>query len=102
MTFNENQAEAAKTATGLADSTLWYPGLGLAGEAGEVAEKLKKHYRDGASLAGLVKELGDVLWYMAAIARNLGITLEEVAQANLGKITSRKERGKIHGEGDNR
>jgi NTP pyrophosphatase (non-canonical NTP hydrolase) len=102
LTFNEYQAEAAKTATGLATSTFWYPALGLAGEAGEVAEKIKKFYRDDASLDAVVKELGDVLWYMAAIARNLNISLDDVARLNLEKITSRKERGKIHGEGDDR
>jgi NTP pyrophosphatase (non-canonical NTP hydrolase) len=102
LTFNEYQAEAAKTALGLATSTFWYAALGLAGEAGEVAERIKKHYRDGASLNGLVKELGDVLWYLAAIASHANLTLEAVARVNIEKLASRQARGVIHGGGDNR
>jgi len=85
-----------------------YPVLGLCGEAGEVAEKVKKVYRDKGGIITedtkqeLKKELGDVLWYISTISRDLGLTLEEVAQANIEKLTSRKARGVIHGNGDNR
>ena len=102
MTFNEYQVEADKTALGLATRTFWYSARGLAGEAGEVAEKIKKYYRDGAGLDGLVKELGDVLWYLSQIARHANSSLEEVAKANIEKLASRQARGVIHGEGDNR
>jgi len=82
--------------------------LGLCGEAGEVAEKIKKIQRsqDGKitkeNRQELMKELGDVLWYLSALARYLDISLDEVAQANLDKLFDRKARGVIKGEGDNR
>ena len=87
-----------------------YPALGLAGEAGEVANKVKKYIRvDGINAEfnheekkELVKELGDVLWYLAVLADECGYTLEEVAQMNINKLMSRKERGVLHGDGDNR
>lgn len=85
-----------------------YPTLGLAGEAGEVAEKLKKIIRDDLGTvteekkAELKKELGDVLWYVAAIAKEFGLTLDEIAEANIEKLFSRKERGVLKGSGDNR
>jgi NTP pyrophosphatase (non-canonical NTP hydrolase) len=87
---------------------LVFPTLGLAGESGEVAEKVKKLIRDNggvvdeAAKTALMKELGDVLWYLAALSRELGCTLEEVAAMNLEKIASRRERGVVHGAGDNR
>jgi len=65
-------------------------------------KRLKKHIRDGRSLEGVGLELGDVLWYISALADDLGVTLEEIAQANVDKLQSRKERGKIGGSGDNR
>jgi NTP pyrophosphatase (non-canonical NTP hydrolase) len=104
MTLNEYQTAAATTALGLATETLWYPALGLAGEAGEVAEKIKKYYRDGHQLDRdlIVKELGDVLWYLSALASGLDIELDEVAEMNIEKLASRKERNVLHGEGDNR
>jgi NTP pyrophosphatase (non-canonical NTP hydrolase) len=75
----------------------------LTGEAGEVAEKVKKMVRDGTlDTEGLKKELGDVLWYLAALASDLGVTLEEVAAGNVTKLRSRAERGVIGGSGDNR
>ena len=103
MTFNEYQEEAKKTAIYPTEYRLVYPTLGLTGEAGEVAEKVKKMVRDGKlDTDGLKKELGDVLWYLAALASDLGVTLEEVAADNVAKLRSREERGVIGGSGDNR
>jgi NTP pyrophosphatase (non-canonical NTP hydrolase) len=85
-----------------------YPTLGLVGEAGEVAEKVKKIIRDKNSKLdretkeAIKKELGDVLWYLAQIATELNFSLEEIARINLEKLFSRKKRGKIKGSGDNR
>jgi len=80
--------------------------LGLAGESGEVAEKIKKMLRDDipeeAVRESLVKELGDVLWYVANLAHDLSITLDEVAHANVSKLLDRSERGVLQGSGDNR
>ena len=84
--------------------------LGLAGETGEVMEKIKKMIRDKngvfsptpEDIAELKKELGDVLWYISALAFYNGIDLDDVARANLEKLRSRKERNQIHGSGDNR
>ena len=102
MTFNEYQEFARSTAIYPEDVKVVYPTLGLCGEAGEVAEKIKKHMRDCRSLVGVGLELGDVLWYISALADDLGITLEEIAQANVDKLTGRMERGKLGGSGDNR
>lgn len=85
-----------------------YPALGLNGEAGEVAEKIKKLMRDSDGVVtddfrqAITKELGDVLWYIAETARQLDIKLSEIARANLCKLASRRDRNTIHGEGDNR
>lgn len=81
-----------------------YPTLGLAGEAGEVAEKVKKWLRGDRELdkAELIKEVGDVLFYVAALADDLGYTLQDVVDANEQKLSSRKERGVLKGSGDNR
>lgn len=82
--------------------------LGLPGEAGEVADKVKKIIRDqageisAADKQALGKELGDVIWYVATTARYLGLSLDELAQANINKLESRLERGKISGNGDDR
>ena len=84
MTFDEYQKFARSTAVYPEDCKITYPTLGLCGEAGEVAEKIKKHIRDGRSLEGVGLELGDVLWYISALADDLGVTLEEIAQANVG------------------
>ena len=103
MDFNEFQN---KTDTFIKDSVkgnLYYFSLGLTGESGEVADKVKKLLRDGKmDWLELGKELGDVLFYVAQIAKCCGLTLEEVAQMNIDKLQSRKSRGKISGSGDNR
>ena len=100
MTFDEYQVKAIQTA--IYDHPIIYPTLGLCGESGEVAEKVKKHLRDGSSLDELKKELGDVLWYISAIASDLKLSLDDIAETNISKLTSRLERGKIQGSGDNR
>ena len=102
MTFDEYQEFARSTAMYPEDCKVIYPTLGLCGEAGEVAEKIKRHLRDGKTLFGVGLELGDVLWYISALADDLGVTLEEVAQANVDKLRSRMERGKLGGSGDER
>ena len=82
--------------------------FGLVGEAGEVAEKFKKLLRDKDGVASdedrreLMKELGDVLWYINSVGIYLGFTLDEIAQYNLDKVLSRKERNMTRGSGDNR
>lgn len=108
MTFNEYQELAKSTAIYPESSWLVYPALGLAGETGEVAEKVKKLIRDGGRLVtpdftdSIKKELGDVLWYISALASDLGLTLDEIAEANYQKLKDRMERNIIHGSGDNR
>ena len=85
-----------------------YPTLGLCGEAGEVADKVKKVMRDQNGvftpevIAALQLELGDVLWYVAQLATELGLELDQVAQANLDKLASRAARNVIAGSGDTR
>lgn len=81
-----------------------YPALGLSGEAGEISEKIKKSLRGDKELDKneLLKELGDPLWYITSLADDLGFTLQDVVDANVEKLTSRKERGVLKGSGDNR
>jgi NTP pyrophosphatase (non-canonical NTP hydrolase) len=85
-----------------------YPTLGLVNEAGEVAGKIKKVFRDkGGEISeetrqALKAELGDVLWYIAQVATELDLSLDEIAEHNIAKLYDRLERGKIRGEGDNR
>ncbi|MFA4999875.1 MAG: nucleoside triphosphate pyrophosphohydrolase family protein [Patescibacteria group bacterium] len=109
MTFAEYQKESQRTALyPNKGGNYVYPTLGLAGETGEVAEKIKKIIRDKDGQIGntdreeLKKELGDVLWYIAQIATELGIDLENIAMENIKKLLSRLERGQIGGSGDNR
>ena len=85
-----------------------YPVLGLAGETGEVVEKVKKIFRDDGGKVTIrkkeeiQKELGDILWYLSQVATEFGLSFNEVAKANLDKLRSRVERGKLQGSGDNR
>ena len=109
MTFSEYQAEAMKTAVyPRGKYAVVYPALGLTGEAGEVAEKVKKVVRDhGAdfgpeAVEAITRELGDVLWYIAAMADDLGISLDRVAETNIAKLRSRAQRDRLHGSGDDR
>ena len=82
---------------------LTYCALGLTGEAGEVAEKIKKYIRDGVFETALVaKELGDVLWYVARMSKELNMSLEDIAYMNVAKLTDRKERDVLKGNGDER
>ncbi len=103
MRLNDYQHEAASTAIYPKAKGLEYTTLGLVGEAGELANKVKKILRgDSVDFFALRDELGDVLWYVAALATELGYPLEIVAKRNLEKLASRKERGVTKGEGDNR
>lgn len=110
MDFDEYQKLAARTAA-VPNGTvlqLYDLGLGIAGEAGEIAEKLKKSIRDdGATIseerkAALKKELGDVLWYLSQLSRVLGFSFSDIAQTNIDKLWERHQKGQIRGSGDNR
>lgn len=107
--FQKYQKESRKTWSRIyTDHAIVYPTLGLTNEAGEVAGKVKKIFRDRDGVVSdedreaLKGELGDVLWYLTQICTDLGLSLEEVAQANIDKLFSRLERGQIRGDGDNR
>jgi NTP pyrophosphatase (non-canonical NTP hydrolase) len=109
MRLSDYQARSRRTATYPdAGENIVYPTLGLAGEAGEVAEKVKKMLRDdagvmtGERLEALAGELGDVLWYVAQVATEAGLDLDAIAQANLDKLLSRQQRGVLSGSGDQR
>ena len=104
LMLNEYQRSIEKFIMCEGDTRLMENTLGLVGEAGEVAEKLKKHIRDGGPLDvdAVVKELGDVLFYVAALSTHLDVDLSEVADINIEKLTDRKARGVIQGQGDNR
>lgn len=85
------------------DSELSYLALGLNGEAGEVADKIKKHLRDGKlDIGGIIYELGDVCWYVARLADSLGYSLEDILEINHSKLESRKTRNVLTGSGDAR
>ena len=104
MDFKQYQQLAKTTAIYPENAKIFYPTLGLAGEVGEICEKIKKYVRDGRELDkdDLTKELGDVLWYLSALSGDLGINLEDVAIKNYEKLKSRMERNVISGSGDNR
>jgi len=106
MDLNKYQKKAAEFAVypqGTFMDKLSYTVLGLNGEAGEVAEKVKKAIRDSnLDRDGIIKELGDVLWYLSQAAREVGIDLNTVAKINLKKLARRKERGTLKGSGDAR
>ena len=111
MTFNNFQTNASRTAfypRNFKNEGLYYTTLGLVGEAGEIANKVKKIMRDNngkleeINKADIFDELGDVLWYCASLADELGVNLEDVAKVNLIKLEDRMNRGKIQGSGDKR
>ncbi len=109
MNLNDYQTAALRTAAPKdRKDQLFYLTLGMCGEAGEVAEKIKKIVRDHdgdfskLDRSDLTKELGDVLWYVTVLADYFDITLDDVASTNIAKLASRLERGKLHGSGDNR
>jgi NTP pyrophosphatase (non-canonical NTP hydrolase) len=106
--FSEYQRFSRRTAAYPSEAWLSYPALGLAGEAGEVADHAKKAIRDDGGVISderriaISKELGDVLWYVAQLASELGLELDEIARENLEKLFSRQRRGVITGSGDDR
>jgi NTP pyrophosphatase (non-canonical NTP hydrolase) len=109
MELNEYQERSRITAQyPVIGHAVVYPTLGLANEAGEVAGKVKKIFRDKAGMIGateceaLKAELGDVLWYIAQVATELDLRLDDIAAGNLAKLIDRQSRGVIHGEGDDR
>ncbi len=109
MDFKEYQKKSRETAIYPKLEPSWiYPSLGLSGETGEVMEKLKKILRDSnyedkdKRINDIKKELGDILWYLSQLATELGFSLQEIAEENINKLNSRKDRGVLHGDGDNR
>jgi len=108
MTLNEYQNFTDTTRNIEKTPKVLYTSLGLCGESGEVADKIKKAMRDadfiisGARREEIAKEIGDVLWYVAQLSRDLGYELEEIAQMNMLKLNDRLSRGVIGGSGDNR
>jgi NTP pyrophosphatase (non-canonical NTP hydrolase) len=107
MELNEYAEKARKTdfKTSIHGNDWLYYALGLVGETGEIAEKIKKAYRDNNGQIDkelMIKELGDVLWYTTLLSEHLGFTIEEVAETNIAKLEDRMKRGQIHGSGDKR
>ena len=106
--FNTYQRSATRTAIYPPEHKILYPALGLAGEAGEVANKVKKVMRDGVEnqpdnwKEQIASEIGDVLWYCAALATDLNVSLGMIASLNEKKLQDRYDRGKMNGSGDNR
>lgn len=108
MTLNEYQRAALETSIYPQEYKIIYPTLGIAGEAGECSDKIKKVIRDNNSKftedkkREIAKEIGDVLWYCSALANDLGFSLETICEMNIEKLKSRQKRGMISGDGDNR
>lgn len=108
MELNQYQEQAVKTAIYGAGNSIIYPALGLANEAGEVLGKIKKVLRDrngvydDESRHAIGSEIGDVLWYIAALCRDLDLNLNDIAEANIQKLLDRQARNVISGSGDNR
>jgi NTP pyrophosphatase (non-canonical NTP hydrolase) len=109
MNFEEYQEKSRKTALyPNVGQNFIYPTIGLAGETGEVSEKIKKVIRDKNGIIdeedknAIKKELGDVLWYVSQLAAELGLSLDDIAENNIKKLYSRLNRGVINGNGDNR
>ena len=105
MNFSDYQKEARSTAIyDTVNDRIIYPTLGLTSEAGEVSGKVSKWLRDQTDLPvdQIAAELGDTLWFIANLAEDLGLSLEEIAKANISKLKDRKERGVIIGSGDQR
>jgi NTP pyrophosphatase (non-canonical NTP hydrolase) len=109
MDFEQYQEKARATAAyPVIGHAVIYPALGLTNEAGEVAGKIKKIFRDKSGVIGaedraaLQAELGDVLWYLAQVATELELSLDAIASRNIEKLLDRKSRDKIRGDGDNR
>ena len=103
LNFKSYQDMAAETAVYKHQHQVIYPALGLAAEAGEVANKVKKILRDGKfDRNAIADEVGDCLWYIAALCRDLNVDMKELAKNNLRKLHDRKSRGVIQGSGDNR
>ncbi len=108
MDLSFYQLKAIQTAIYPDEQRISYPAMGLAGECGEVLNKIKKIYRDHsgkfskANKEEIASELGDVLWYLAVLAQDLGHDIDDIADKNLKKLASRKSRGKLTGSGDTR
>ena len=101
--MNDYQKGAASTAIYKPVHAVIYPALGLAAEAGEVANKVKKILRDGTcDREAIADEVGDCLWYIAALCRDLNVDMADLAQKNLDKLNDRKERNVLQGSGDKR
>ena len=108
LQFNEYCKAAATTDRYPNECKPWVYALGLTGEAGELADKIKKVYRDKGGVfkqderEAIAKELGDVLWYLTRLGATLGFSLEQIAAMNIEKLFDRAKRGVINGSGDNR
>lgn len=108
MKLNDYQQAALSSAIYPHDNDIPYLALAISGEAGEIADKVKKIIRDKQGkffqpdIQAIAYELGDVMWYVATLAHVLGFKLSDIAQMNIDKINSRIARNALHGEGDNR
>ena len=102
----QQQAQTTAVYPNRGEGNFIYPALGLAGETGEICEKIKTAIRDEGGVISderrmlLANELGDVLWYVSTLATELGLDLDEIAAGNLAKLAARKQSGKLHGSGD--